>query len=337
MGAARDAVKRLAWRAGLTGAVARRRLGGSLTVLMFHRVLDRADPRWPGATRQYTLDPQEFALALDVAGSLFTPVSLRDVIEARGGGRPLPRAALLVSFDDGWSDNLHYAAPELARRGWPAVLFAAAGWIGSARPFWQEQWHEALATGRVRRADLAAHLPPELADISVEAALARLDPGPRAALLESLGGGGRPAIPAFLTVAELARLAALGWAVGGHGCSHEPLTAVADGAGEIAAARQALSAMVGAPLDSLSFPHGRWDPALVRAARASGHALCFTSDRLANACPGGRPASDLLGRVEIHAGLLADPDGTLRPERLANFLATLPVGVLEAGEEVMAA
>ena len=41
----------------------------------------------------------------------------------------LPPAAAAITFDDGYRDNLEIAAPILKRRGLPATLFVASGFI----------------------------------------------------------------------------------------------------------------------------------------------------------------------------------------------------------------
>ena len=64
----------------------------------------------------------------------FRVVSLDDVIASFRRGAPLPPNALLITFDDGYLDNLTNAAPVLARPGYPAVVFASAGLVGSGRP-----------------------------------------------------------------------------------------------------------------------------------------------------------------------------------------------------------
>lgn len=45
-------------------------------------------------------------------------------------GEALPKKSVVVSFDDGYFDNWHYAAPILQAFDLKAVLFLASGWIG---------------------------------------------------------------------------------------------------------------------------------------------------------------------------------------------------------------
>ena len=101
------------------------------------------------------------------------------------GLKALPRRAVLVTFDDGWRDNLDYAYPLLRRFGMPATLFTATEMLDEKSVcWWQEVLLWALRTGRrtVRelnpdsREDLAGadiEIPPELALL---ARYSKLDP-----------------------------------------------------------------------------------------------------------------------------------------------------------------
>ena len=50
-------------------------------------------------------------------------------------GTPLPSGAVLITFDDGYRDNLENAAPVLQKHGYPAVVFVPVGYLaGTAAP-----------------------------------------------------------------------------------------------------------------------------------------------------------------------------------------------------------
>ena len=50
-------------------------------------------------------------------------VALDDVLAHYVEGVPLPARAVLITFDDGYRDNLENAVPILSQHGYPAVLF----------------------------------------------------------------------------------------------------------------------------------------------------------------------------------------------------------------------
>ena len=47
-------------------------------------------------------------------------------------GAPLPTGAVLITFDDGYRDNLLNAVPVLRRHGYPAVIFVPIGFLDGA-------------------------------------------------------------------------------------------------------------------------------------------------------------------------------------------------------------
>src|SRR5207249_4306985 len=105
--------------------------GGSeraLVVLMYHKVNDTLG-------NSVTIPVSLFDEQMAQLGELgYTPVSLDDVLDYFLRGVPLPERAVLITFDDGYLDNLENAAPILRRNGYPAVLFVPIGYLGDPRP-----------------------------------------------------------------------------------------------------------------------------------------------------------------------------------------------------------
>jgi peptidoglycan/xylan/chitin deacetylase (PgdA/CDA1 family) len=100
----------------------------TLCVLMYHKVNDV-----DGNT--VTVPVGQFDEQMAQLGELgYTVVSLDDVLAHYLDGKPLPPQAVLITFDDGYLDNLENAMPILQRHGYPAVLFAPIGYLGGNRP-----------------------------------------------------------------------------------------------------------------------------------------------------------------------------------------------------------
>jgi peptidoglycan/xylan/chitin deacetylase (PgdA/CDA1 family) len=97
----------------------------------------------------------------------YTPVSLDDVISHYTQQAPLPPQAVLISFDDGYRDNLENAAPILKRYGYPAVLFAPIGYLGGSRPLPHDE-HLAVRGVRNRTLDWSDLADLEQAGIRIE-------------------------------------------------------------------------------------------------------------------------------------------------------------------------
>jgi len=70
-------------------------------------------------------------------------VDLDAVLAHYVDGTPLPARAVLITFDDGYRDNLQNALPILQRYGYPAVLFVPIGYVSNSLPLPHE---EPLAT-----------------------------------------------------------------------------------------------------------------------------------------------------------------------------------------------
>lgn len=329
--------------AGASGALALRhrlRNDATLTVLMFHRVVTPGTPPAARADPTYTMPAPLFAACLRFLARHYHVVPLAAVLASRAGGPALPKRALLITFDDGWADNLAVAAPLLRACGLPAALFIATAPVADpADCWWQEVLLRALREGRADFATLwsaAGAAPPVPSPPPAERGLhlllryAALDPAMRAAALApyqdaAMAGEGRH----MLRPDDLPALAEAGVTIGAHGADHVPLSLLADPAPDLAACRRALAAWLpeGAP-PALSFPHGRYGPAAVAAARAAGFSLLFTSDTCLNALAAGRPAG-LLGRISVEASGIADAAGRFAPARAATWLFHRPVRRLD--------
>ena len=69
----------------------------------------------------------------------YVPVSLGDVRDHYLHAAPLPPGAVLITFDDGYLDNLENALPILQRQGYPAVIFIPIGFLDGDRPLPHEE------------------------------------------------------------------------------------------------------------------------------------------------------------------------------------------------------
>ena len=105
----------------------------TLRVLMYHKVNDL----WPNPTTVPVAVFEQQMRLLDELG--YVPVSLDAVRDHYLAGSQLPARAVLITFDDGYRDNLVNALPVLLRHGFPAVLFAPIGFLDGDRPLPHEE------------------------------------------------------------------------------------------------------------------------------------------------------------------------------------------------------
>jgi peptidoglycan/xylan/chitin deacetylase (PgdA/CDA1 family)/GT2 family glycosyltransferase len=115
-------------------------------VLAYHAIADLRDDRVLAA---YGVPPERLAEHVDgLARQGYRFITLDHVIEAVDGRVLLPDRALLLTFDDAYVDLLTAAAPILAQRGIPAVVFAVAGKMGGTN-----EWDRALGAQPLRLLD----------------------------------------------------------------------------------------------------------------------------------------------------------------------------------------
>jgi peptidoglycan/xylan/chitin deacetylase (PgdA/CDA1 family) len=139
----------------------------------------------------------------------------------------------------------------------------------------------------------------------------------------------------MLTRQQIARLVSAGVAIESHGLTHLPIGRLPDPRPELAESRRRLEAASGRRVSSISFPHGSYDDAVLRAARQEGYRVLFSSDPVLNPCPGGRPAGRLLGRIPMIESEFSGPAGGVDPSRLARWLFLRPRAPLAGPEEVL--
>ena len=107
-------------------------------ILLYHRVAVVPTDPWTLCVR-----PRHFAEQLEVLRERCRPMSFEDADAALARGE-LPPKAVVVTFDDGYADNLHNAKPLLERYGIPATFFLATEYIGQDREFWWDELQRLL-------------------------------------------------------------------------------------------------------------------------------------------------------------------------------------------------
>jgi peptidoglycan/xylan/chitin deacetylase (PgdA/CDA1 family) len=99
-------------------------------ILLYHRVIELpADPQLLCVT------PGHFAEHLEILRKRFNVMPLERLVRAMDRGR-VPARSVVVTFDDGYADNLHNAKPLLESNGVPATVFVVSGALDSDREFW---------------------------------------------------------------------------------------------------------------------------------------------------------------------------------------------------------
>lgn len=265
---------------------------------MFHRVLPLNGEAFAHAEQEYAVGVEAFECSLTFFKRHYTVVSLAQVREAAGGGAPLPDHAMLITFDDGWQDNVVHAEPMLRQHGLRATMFVNVDAIRQADARW---WQDALVEISLQQPQALRALSPtgdffgaarQLLDLPLNERLSRLKPWLKY----------DPRERQMLTLAGLQSLDRGVWDLGSHGSTHVPFTHAPDLDLELSASAAQLSAWLGQTVDALAFPHGRYSPEIGHqaTAQAGPYRLVFSSDQRLNRTNGPHMAP-ILGRIHIPA------------------------------------
>jgi peptidoglycan/xylan/chitin deacetylase (PgdA/CDA1 family) len=262
----------------------RRDVRGQAVILMYHSISrGRPDP-W-----DLCVGPDLFAEQLRLLRDRFQVVSLAALGEALAAGKSLSRA-VVITFDDGYRDNLLVAKPLLEQAGLPAVVFVTAGYLDAGRDFWWDELEAVCAAaGRASRP-----LWQDLQPLAHEERFERLDE------LWKSAGAPRPEASLPLSTAELERLAdGTLIEIGAHTVTHPHLTslAVARQRDEIQASKSHLAELTGRPVESFSYPHGDFSEQTVGLVRAAGFRTACTTHSTPVA--GGNEDPLTLPRVQV--------------------------------------
>jgi peptidoglycan/xylan/chitin deacetylase (PgdA/CDA1 family) len=97
--------------------------------LLYHRVAEVGSDPW-----SLSVTPRHFAEHLEIVRRLYNPLRLERLAQASLGSG-LPGRPVVITFDDGYADNLYAAKPTLERYEVPATVFLTVGYLGE-REFW---------------------------------------------------------------------------------------------------------------------------------------------------------------------------------------------------------
>ncbi len=118
--------------------IARRRNRRRLRILMYHGVTDRPLPTWT------QLPVERFAEQMEHLRRHYRVVSLDEAVEGLRCGRALPDHAVVLTFDDGFRNNLTAAYPILRTHGFPAIIYLATAFLDRDPRFGGLLWPDRL-------------------------------------------------------------------------------------------------------------------------------------------------------------------------------------------------
>ena len=243
-----------------------------LTVLGYHRIATANSPGFYGFWKNASAGAAEFSRQLQYLKRNYTVIRLEDVVAWLDGTSSLPPRPLLITFDDGYRDNLTVAVPALEALGLRAVFFIATDFVGGQTAFpWDYATEAILRSRRSGVVELPLLGSTDLDGDRRMAALGlvrKLKTVPGHALRQILDGLAKvlevaawgPA-PDGLQVSwdDLREMAGRGHAIAPHSHTHANLASLsrAEARSEISQSRARIETELGCPVEAFAYPYGR--------------------------------------------------------------------------------
>jgi len=95
-----------------------------LTILTYHSISNGIEP-------DETVTPEEFEKQLQYIKENYKVISLEEVVEHIQTDIKKISGSIVITFDDGYSDNYRYAYPLLKKYNFPATIFLVSDFINS--------------------------------------------------------------------------------------------------------------------------------------------------------------------------------------------------------------
>jgi peptidoglycan/xylan/chitin deacetylase (PgdA/CDA1 family) len=107
-------------------------------ILMYHRVAEESIDPWA-----LNVTPKNFEAHLQILQQLAVPTRLKELVEHHRAKDWLDRT-VVITFDDGYANNLHKAKPLLERYSIPATVFVTTAYTNQDREFWWDELEQIL-------------------------------------------------------------------------------------------------------------------------------------------------------------------------------------------------
>ncbi len=266
-----------------------------LTVLAYHRIASPSSDHETRFLPNISATPQQFARQLEFLSRCFNLVPVGALCNWLDGHNSFPPRSALITFDDGYADNLTHGLPVLRQRAAPGLIFLTSGHVGTAMPLpWdlaaycfghtakdganlplvgQRQWQ--TAAERDREA------------LSWVEQLKVVPHSQRLAAVESLPDALDVSVPAsafsglYLTWDGVRTLLDNGVDVGAHTVTHPILTRMPseDAHAEIRDSKRQIADATGEAVESFAYPNGMpgdYDGNILELVRKCGFQAAFT-------------------------------------------------------------
>ena len=324
------AAKTVLFHTGVYGLIRLTRPNQRVAILRYHAVCgpegyEYADPH-------ICVSPDAFRAHVEYLTDHYAVISLDDAVKALRGEQSLPDNAVVLTFDDGYADNL-IAAQILHEHGATATFYLTADCLAGGKPFWPSEVRQVVPRLTVPNLVLtlgARKFEWALGDADkCEAAIQGVTRLFKSVTipnreqlrvqLRALAGLEQPPASPMLTWEQVREMQLLGMSMGAHTLTHPnlPSAGLADATAEIVGAKRRLESELGTKVTQFSYPNGGaetyYNDDLQHAVSAAGYLGAATS-RNGFAGPGSDPYA--LERIQV-AERVEDLAFALEVERFA--------------------
>ncbi|HVS37557.1 MAG TPA: polysaccharide deacetylase family protein [Gemmataceae bacterium] len=273
------------------------RLNGPRTVILrYHSVQERPEDYAHSIGRGIVHSATAFREQMEWLARTCEPIGLDDAASAVEGRRPMPRRGVLVTFDDGYADNLEVAAPILNRLGLKAAFYITVDCVEPHKMPWfcrlrhafaattRQTWQDPLRKELWRLTDAAQRRQAFLS--ASESCARRCGPAQeeRIDAIEQGLGVERlaPSKRLMMNWEQIRELRGMGHVVGSHTVTHPNLAQINGDCAvqEIRESRRVLEDELRDPVNHFSYPspilEPHWSAATTASCAAAGYRTAVT-------------------------------------------------------------
>jgi peptidoglycan/xylan/chitin deacetylase (PgdA/CDA1 family) len=258
-------------------------------ILGYHRVVEDFEESCKTSMPSLLISQQMLERHLDWMAKRHEFIDLDDLGGRLESGERLEKPLAALTFDDGYSDFCHQAAPLLKRKGIPAAVFVVTDNIGTTVPQVHDKLYYLLTQRsgrRTKRHRLGLALPNIDKMSAYQATRILIETLPLNALLQvirTLENEGDMSAEHLdscrsLNWEELDRIRKDGFIIGSHTRSHIVMTneTLARVGKELSESRLRLESQLGIPIKHFAYPSGLYNNNCVDAVASAGYKFGYT-------------------------------------------------------------
>ncbi|HFE38581.1 MAG TPA: hypothetical protein ENK06_09245, partial [Gammaproteobacteria bacterium] len=294
----------------------------NIVILMLHGVMDEAEPAQWVPTRPQVMQHQ-FDESLRLISKYYKIIPISEAVAMLSGERAFHPNCVVLTFDDGYKNNLTHAWPVLEKHGVSASVYPSVGFIDRREPFWFERLDYAIqaAAGKceafklgeitveidaasrdklrksVKRAIVAAKAVPgtdQEARQVIDSAIEFLEKQSGTRLADIFENDPWSAV---MTWDDLREACDVGFEVGSHTVDHARLALLdeAEIRRQLSDSKVRLEQELDRPVDLLCYPNGCYNAIVLNVAKECGYRAALTTKEGVN-----RKGDDLLQLKRFH-------------------------------------